>query len=550
MMIRAGVLLIVLSFVCWLLIVFVPVLGLDGGGTFAAIAGLAVAAEVVFWLGLVLAGRETWKLAKANGWRGVPVALWSDPARRATAEPRPLRPASSTLPGIVRELTQGLPGVTPTRRRGSATRAAGAHSIDRRGAWPARYPGKLLARACGTWIEECHAHPAEHPPSVPPLRPGRRRCTGRGVEVRRNVRRRPRPAARGRRADGRRRSAPAAGSSPCCPRWARRPTSSSGWPTGCPAGPPLRELDALLSVGESISCALAAMAVHELGSRAVSLTGRQAGHPSPTGMHGNARLRRVQPAADPRRAGRRRDRAGHRLPGGLGRRRRDDPGPGRLGRLRGGRRRRRSGCRECEIFTDVPGGVHRGPAGGAGRAPAHRAAARGDAGDGRGRRRRCCSRGRSSWPRRTASTSTCAPASPPRTAPGSGASAARRFEREPGSTDVAGVAHRRPGGLYCARGCLAGAGHRRAGARAGSRSGAVVPGRPATSGSPPPGPSRRGDRRAGRRRRRRRGARRPGFGERGQPGHRPQARRSRPARWPPWKPPASRRGSSRPRPAG
>ncbi len=76
MMIRAGVLLIVLSFVCWLLILVVPFLGLSGAAWFAAVAGLAVAAEVFFWLGLVAAGRETWKLAKANGWRGVPAALW------------------------------------------------------------------------------------------------------------------------------------------------------------------------------------------------------------------------------------------------------------------------------------------------------------------------------------------------------------------------------------------------------------------------------------------------------------------------------------------
>ena len=32
------------------------------------------------------------------------------------------------------------------------------------------------------------------------------------------------------------------------------------------------ELDALLAVGEAISCALAAMAIDEMGSRAVSLT--------------------------------------------------------------------------------------------------------------------------------------------------------------------------------------------------------------------------------------------------------------------------------------
>ena len=57
--------------------------------------------------------------------------------------------------------------------------------------------------------------------------------------------------------------------------------------------PPLRELDALLSVGESISTALTAMAVHELGYRAVSLTGAQAGLYT-DGGHGNARLREVR----------------------------------------------------------------------------------------------------------------------------------------------------------------------------------------------------------------------------------------------------------------
>ena len=63
---------------------------------------------------------------------------------------------------------------------------------------------------------------------------------------------------------------------------------------GMSARPPLRELDALLSVGESISCALAAMAVAELGSRAVSLTARQAGIATDD-AHGNARLVAVEP---------------------------------------------------------------------------------------------------------------------------------------------------------------------------------------------------------------------------------------------------------------
>jgi aspartate kinase len=63
---------------------------------------------------------------------------------------------------------------------------------------------------------------------------------------------------------------------------------------GLSAEPQPRELDALLSVGEVMSCALAAMAVHELGERAVSLTGSQAGIVTDE-SHGNARLRQVSP---------------------------------------------------------------------------------------------------------------------------------------------------------------------------------------------------------------------------------------------------------------
>ncbi|GAA1299315.1 aspartate kinase [Pseudonocardia xinjiangensis] len=58
--------------------------------------------------------------------------------------------------------------------------------------------------------------------------------------------------------------------------------------------PLLRELDVLLSVGECISCALASMAVNDLGSHAVSLTGPQAGIHT-DGQHGNAQLAELYP---------------------------------------------------------------------------------------------------------------------------------------------------------------------------------------------------------------------------------------------------------------
>jgi aspartate kinase len=66
--------------------------------------------------------------------------------------------------------------------------------------------------------------------------------------------------------------------------------------------PDPRELDMLLSAGERISCALVAMAVHDLGHEAMSLTGSQAGIVT-DGVHTKARIvdiraRRVIEALD------------------------------------------------------------------------------------------------------------------------------------------------------------------------------------------------------------------------------------------------------------
>jgi aspartate kinase len=48
----------------------------------------------------------------------------------------------------------------------------------------------------------------------------------------------------------------------------------------------------LLSLGESLSCSVAALAVHALGARATSLTGWQAGVKT-DGVHGRAQLDEV-----------------------------------------------------------------------------------------------------------------------------------------------------------------------------------------------------------------------------------------------------------------
>jgi aspartate kinase len=66
--------------------------------------------------------------------------------------------------------------------------------------------------------------------------------------------------------------------------------------------PAPREVDMLISVGERVSCALAAMAIHDLGHEAISLTGSQAGIVTDT-VHGRAKIvdvraRRIHEALD------------------------------------------------------------------------------------------------------------------------------------------------------------------------------------------------------------------------------------------------------------
>jgi aspartate kinase len=67
-------------------------------------------------------------------------------------------------------------------------------------------------------------------------------------------------------------------------------------------GPKPRALDMLVSVGERISCALAEMAIEDLGREAISLTGSQAGIVTDT-VHGKAKIvdiraRRIHEALD------------------------------------------------------------------------------------------------------------------------------------------------------------------------------------------------------------------------------------------------------------
>lgn len=75
MMFRVGLIAVVLSFVPWLLVAAAPLLGLPLGTSAGLVVGSVVLAEVLFWAGLALAGKQTWQTVKARGWRHAPREL-------------------------------------------------------------------------------------------------------------------------------------------------------------------------------------------------------------------------------------------------------------------------------------------------------------------------------------------------------------------------------------------------------------------------------------------------------------------------------------------
>lgn len=86
MLFRLGVALIVLSFVPWIFVAgtFLVGVSLTTGAGF--VGGSLVGAEVMFWGGLALAGKDTWQAVKAAGWRGAPGEL-----ARLFVEGRPIQ---------------------------------------------------------------------------------------------------------------------------------------------------------------------------------------------------------------------------------------------------------------------------------------------------------------------------------------------------------------------------------------------------------------------------------------------------------------------------
>ena len=174
--------------------------------------------------------------------------------------------------------------------------------------------------------------------------------------------------------------------------------------------PDPREMDMLLSTGERVSCALAAMVINDLGHEAISLTGSQAGIVTDSG-HTKARIIEVKADRIRRGARRRQDRARGGLPGRLaGVARRDDARPRRLRHDRG-RARRRAGRRRLRDLHRRRRRVQRRSAHRARRPQAAGGHVRGDARDVGVAARACSSSAPSSTRATTASRSTADQAS-------------------------------------------------------------------------------------------------------------------------------------------
>ncbi len=161
----------------------------------------------------------------------------------------------------------------------------------------------------------------------------------------------------------------------------------------------------LLSTGERISCALCAMAINDLGHRAISLTGSQAGIVTDT-SHTKARILDVR--ADRIREALEEDfdRPRRGIPGSFDQPRRDDARPRRLGHDRSGGRRG-AGGRGMRDLHRRQRRVH-APTRGSCRTPAsYRSSASRRCSRWRRRGRRFCSCAQSSTPEPTASGIHC-----------------------------------------------------------------------------------------------------------------------------------------------
>ncbi len=88
-----GILLILASFLPWAMLPVAAWLAPSASSKSAWSAGLVLLGEALFWPGLILAGKETWMIAKSKGWRGVLPELLRRLREPTPPPPRDVPPA-------------------------------------------------------------------------------------------------------------------------------------------------------------------------------------------------------------------------------------------------------------------------------------------------------------------------------------------------------------------------------------------------------------------------------------------------------------------------
>ena len=76
MLLRFGVTNIILSRLALLAIAALPLLDISSSQRAAYAAGLLIAVPLLFWSGVALVGRETYRVARSRGFRAIPRELW------------------------------------------------------------------------------------------------------------------------------------------------------------------------------------------------------------------------------------------------------------------------------------------------------------------------------------------------------------------------------------------------------------------------------------------------------------------------------------------
>ena len=75
MLFRLGIVAFIASFLPWIAIALAPLMGLSLAGATGFVGAALITAEILFWGGLALAGKDAWQAVRANGWRRAPRAL-------------------------------------------------------------------------------------------------------------------------------------------------------------------------------------------------------------------------------------------------------------------------------------------------------------------------------------------------------------------------------------------------------------------------------------------------------------------------------------------